>query len=50
MPHEVLFRDLGDGRTELTLTEHGYGSSDAMEMSKAGQEQVLDKLGASLTG
>ena len=44
VPHVVRFKDLGDGRTEMSITESGYSSPEAMEMSKAGQEQVVDKL------
>lgn len=48
VPHVVTFQDVGDGRTEMTITEHGYTSQQAVELSKAGQEQVVDKLAASL--
>ncbi len=48
VPHVVTFENLGEGRTRLTVTESGYDSPEATELSKAGQEQVLDKLGASL--
>ena len=44
VPHVVSFRDLGDGRTELSVTESGYTDEQAMQISRAGQEQVLDKL------
>ena len=44
VPHVVTLKDLGDGQTELSITESGYSSLEAMQMSKAGQEQVLDKL------
>jgi hypothetical protein len=33
--------------TELSVTESGYAMPEAMDMSRAGQEQVLDKLAQS---
>ena len=44
VPHVVTFKDLGNGRTELSVTESGYASEEAMQLSRGGQEQVLDKL------
>ena len=44
VPHVITFRDLGGGQTEMTVSESGYASEEAMAMSRAGQEQVLDKL------
>ena len=44
VPHVVKFKDLGNGRTELSVTESGYVSEEAMQLSRGGQEQVLDKL------
>jgi uncharacterized protein YndB with AHSA1/START domain len=44
VPHVVTFRHLGDGRTELSITESGYSSDEAMSMSRAGQDQVLNKF------
>lgn len=44
--HEVLLTDLGAGRTELRMTEHGYTTADARDMSRTGLEQCLDKLTA----
>ena len=52
--HVITFKDLGDpstglraGRTEMTMTEHGYTSDQAHDLSKAGLEQCLDKMAAS---
>jgi uncharacterized protein YndB with AHSA1/START domain len=45
--HIVTFKDLGDNRTEMTVTEHGYTSDQAHDLSKAGLEQCLDKMAAS---
>jgi uncharacterized protein YndB with AHSA1/START domain len=42
--HVVTFKDLGDKRTEMTVTEQGYTSDDAHDLSKAGLEQCLDKM------
>ena len=44
VPHLVTFEDLGDRRTRISITESGYTSEEAMQMSRAGQEQVVDKL------
>jgi uncharacterized protein YndB with AHSA1/START domain len=52
MPRDVHntneFKDLGNGKTELTVTEHGYDSEAQMELSRQGLEQCLDKMAASL--
>jgi uncharacterized protein YndB with AHSA1/START domain len=52
VPREVLnvntFKDLGDGRTEMTITEYSYTSEQARDLSQAGLEQCLDKLAESL--
>lgn len=44
--HEVRLTDLGDGRTELRMTERGYTTAEARDMSRTGLEQCLDKLAA----
>ena len=46
--HVVTFKDLGDGKTELTVTEHDWTVGQMMEMSKMGMEQCLNKMAASL--
>lgn len=48
MPHTLTFEPVGDGRTELTVTEYGYPSEQIASFSRAGMEQVLDKLADSL--
>jgi uncharacterized protein YndB with AHSA1/START domain len=52
VPREVhnvnVFKDLGDGRTELTIAESSYTTEEAHDTSKAGLEQVLDKMAAIL--
>lgn len=40
------FKDLGNGRTEITSTEYGYTTDEVVEISKAGLEQCLDKMAA----
>lgn len=42
----VTFKDLGDGKTELTITEYEWTVGQMMELSKMGMEQCLDKLAA----
>lgn len=48
VPHIISLRALSDSRTELTVSEFGYASEATVALSKAGLEQVLDKLEASL--
>jgi uncharacterized protein YndB with AHSA1/START domain len=44
--HVITLRALGAARTELTVTEYGYRSGQAAELSKVGLEECLDKMGA----
>lgn len=46
VPHVITFNRAGDGRTEMTIIEYGYTSRQAHDQSKAGLDQVLDKLAA----
>jgi uncharacterized protein YndB with AHSA1/START domain len=46
--HVVTFKALGDNQTEMTITEFGYTSALAQELSKAGMEGSLDKMEQSL--
>jgi hypothetical protein len=39
---------VGDQQTELSVTEYGYPSQQLAELSRAGMQQVLDKLARSL--
>ena len=52
IPKEVrnvnTFKDLGNGKTEMTVTEYSYTSDQAHDLSKAGLEQCLDKMAESL--
>lgn len=45
--HVITFNDLGDNKTEMTVTEYGYTSEQVVDLSKAGLEQSLDKMAAS---
>jgi len=49
-PREVrnvnTFKDLGNGKTEMTVTEYDWTVGHMMEMSKMGLEQCLDKMAA----
>lgn len=49
VPHVITFRAVDDTRTELTVTEHGYTTTEAAKTSKLGLDQVLDKLAALVT-
>ena len=44
--HDVVLSALGDGRTRLEMTEHGYTTAETRDMSRAGLEQCLDKMAA----
>jgi hypothetical protein len=42
----VTFKDAGDNKTEMTVTEYNWTLGRMMEMSKMGLEQCLDKMAA----
>lgn len=42
----VTFREIGGEETEMIVTEYGYVSEQALDISKAGLEQCLDKMTA----
>ena len=48
--HVVTLSDLGGGRTEMTVTEHGYASAEARDLSQMGLEQCLDKMATLISG
>ena len=48
VPHVVTVLDLGDGRTEVEVVEHGYADARVRAQSQAGQEQVMDRFAALL--
>ena len=50
VPHVITFKALGDNKTELTIIESGYTTDQAVETSKAGMNECLDKMAASLKG
>lgn len=50
VPHTLVFKDIGGGKTELTITEHGYTTPEAAAISKAGMAQVLNKMANVLRG
>jgi uncharacterized protein YndB with AHSA1/START domain len=47
--HTVTFKDVGNGQTEMTVTEYGWTVGQMMEMSKLGLNQCLDKMAAIFT-
>jgi uncharacterized protein YndB with AHSA1/START domain len=47
--HVITLKDVG-GKTEMTYAEYGYTTDAAREMSRAGLEQVLDKLAELVEG
>ena len=44
VPHVVTFTPTADGGTEVSITESGYTTPQARDMSQAGLDQCLDKL------
>jgi uncharacterized protein YndB with AHSA1/START domain len=50
VPHVITFKTLGDKKTEMTVTESGYTTDQAVETSKAGLAECLDKMAQSLKG
>jgi uncharacterized protein YndB with AHSA1/START domain len=43
----VTFRDLGNGKTEMVVTEYNWTVGHMLEMSELGLNQCLDKMAAS---
>ena len=50
VPHVITFKSLGPNKTELTIVESGYTTDQAVEISKSGMEECLDKMALSLKG
>ena len=48
VPHVVTFTPSAGGATELSITESGYTTPQARDMSQGGLDQCLDKLAAVL--
>jgi uncharacterized protein YndB with AHSA1/START domain len=46
VPHVIVFKAEGDKGTKMTVTEHGYTTEQARDLSRAGMEQCLDKMAA----
>jgi uncharacterized protein YndB with AHSA1/START domain len=46
--HVVSFSEIDGTTTELTVREYGYPDAATVEISRAGMEQVLDKMATSL--
>lgn len=46
VPHVVTLRAVDPHTTELTVTEYGYATAEARDLSLSGLEQCLDKLAA----
>jgi uncharacterized protein YndB with AHSA1/START domain len=46
VPHVIVFKAAGNKGTEMTVTEHGYTTEQARDLSRAGMEQCLDKMAA----
>lgn len=47
--HVVTLAAIDDAMTELTVHEHGYPDAQIAEVSRAGMEQCLDKMAASVS-
>lgn len=45
--HVIAFKPINENQTEMTVTEYGYTSEQAHDLSKMGMEQCLDKMAAS---
>ena len=45
--HVITLEELEQDRTKLTVTEYGYASAEARDLSKVGMEQCLDKMAGS---
>ena len=50
VPHVIIFEAADDTGTKMTVTEHGYTTEQARDLSKAGMEQCLEKMVAMFAG
>jgi uncharacterized protein YndB with AHSA1/START domain len=48
VPHRITLASENESSTRVTATEFGYSTAAAMELSKAGMIECLDKMEASL--
>jgi hypothetical protein len=46
VPHVIAFKAADDNRTEMSVTEYGYTTEQARDLSTAGMEQCFDKMAA----
>lgn len=44
VPHVVTFNALDSNRTEMIVSEFGYATAEARDLSKSGLEQCVDKM------
>ena len=44
VPHIVTFERLDENRSQVSITEYGYTSAEARDMSQGGLDECLDKL------
>jgi uncharacterized protein YndB with AHSA1/START domain len=50
VPHVIVLKAAGDDKTEMTVTEYGYTTEEARDLSRSGMEQCLDKMAAMFAG
>jgi uncharacterized protein YndB with AHSA1/START domain len=50
VPHVIIFEAAGDKGTKMSVTEYGYTTEQARDLSKAGMEQCLEKMVAMFAG
>lgn len=48
VPHIVTFERLDENRSQVSVTEYGYTSAEARDMSQGGLNECLDKLSSLL--
>ena len=48
--HVVTLSPIDSATTRLTVREYGYPNPEIVEISRAGMEQVLDKMAATVAG
>ena len=46
VPHIIIIKDLGNNKTEVSVTEYGYTSAQVVELSRSGMAECLDKMAA----
>jgi pimeloyl-ACP methyl ester carboxylesterase/uncharacterized protein YndB with AHSA1/START domain len=46
VPHVITFKNAGNGKTEMTVSEYGYTNDQVVDLSKQGLDQSLDKMAA----